>query len=102
MATAAAEALPPEVGSELRTRYRQLRVMLHAAGLAATYAFIVSKAKDTDPLAGPGQQDKLGAAYQTAVGWNVSPTPRSSATDFKTSSDGVNLGFVETPSIRLA
>jgi CRISPR/Cas system CMR-associated protein Cmr5 small subunit len=66
MAAAAAEALPPEVGSELRTRYRQLRVMLHAAGLAATYAFIVSKAKDTDPLAGPGQQDKLAAAYQTA------------------------------------
>lgn len=66
MATMAAEALPSEVGPELRTRYRQLRMMLHAAGLAATYAFIVSRAKDTDPLAGARQQDKLAVAYQTA------------------------------------
>jgi CRISPR/Cas system CMR-associated protein Cmr5 small subunit len=62
MAAAAAEVLPAEVGSELRTRYRQLRVMLHAAGLAATYAFIVARAKDTSS----GDQDTLAAAYRTA------------------------------------
>jgi CRISPR/Cas system CMR-associated protein Cmr5 small subunit len=28
----------------LRTRYRQLRIMLHGAGLAATYAFVAAKA----------------------------------------------------------
>ncbi|MGH3907978.1 MAG: type III-B CRISPR module-associated protein Cmr5 [Pseudonocardiaceae bacterium] len=28
---------------ELRTRYRQLRAMLHSAGLAATYAFVAAR-----------------------------------------------------------
>jgi CRISPR type III-B/RAMP module-associated protein Cmr5 len=63
MAAVAAEVLPGDVDRELRTRYRQLRVMLHTAGLAATYAFIVAKAKDTD---GQGQRDKLATAYHTA------------------------------------
>ncbi len=67
MAAAAAQALPGDVDRELRTRYRQLRVMLHTAGLAATYAFIASKAKDTDVAApGQGRPDRLAAAYQTA------------------------------------
>jgi CRISPR/Cas system CMR-associated protein Cmr5 small subunit len=50
MAAAAAGLLLPagELTSAerkaLRTRYRQLRVMLHTAGLAATYAFVASKA----------------------------------------------------------
>lgn len=44
MAAAAAGMLPRPVTPELRTRYRQLRVMLHTAGLAATYAFIVARA----------------------------------------------------------
>lgn len=65
MAAAAAEALPDQVDRELRTRYRQLRVMLHTAGLAATYAFIAAKAKDTDGT-GHGRPDKLAVAYQTA------------------------------------
>lgn len=65
MAAAAAEALPAEVDPVLRTRYRQLRVMLHTAGLAGTYAFIASKAKDTDGN-GAGRPDKLAAAYHTA------------------------------------
>lgn len=47
-AAAAADLLPqnvkPQQGKELRTRYRQLRAMLHGTGLAATYAFVVSKA----------------------------------------------------------
>jgi CRISPR type III-B/RAMP module-associated protein Cmr5 len=58
-AAAASRALPPEITDELRTRYRQLRVMLHTAGLAATYAYIASKAKETT-----GGQDKLAKAYQ--------------------------------------
>ena len=61
MAVAASLALPPKVDGELRTRYRQLRVMLHTAGLAATYAYIASKAKDAD-----GGKDKLAKAYQEA------------------------------------
>jgi CRISPR/Cas system CMR-associated protein Cmr5 small subunit len=54
MAVAAAEVVPRVVDSELRTRYIQIQVMLHSAGLAATYAFIASKAKDGG---------KLGEAY---------------------------------------
>jgi CRISPR/Cas system CMR-associated protein Cmr5 small subunit len=34
----------------LRTRYRQLRIMLHTAGLAATYAFVASKAGGSGTL----------------------------------------------------
>jgi CRISPR/Cas system CMR-associated protein Cmr5 small subunit len=56
MAEAAASALPEKVSKELRTRYRQLRVMTRTAGLAATYAFIASKEDDSD----------LGAAYRRA------------------------------------
>jgi CRISPR type III-B/RAMP module-associated protein Cmr5 len=67
MAAAAAAALPDKVDKELRTRYRQLRVMLHTAGLAATYAFIASKAKDPDDSAGSADQAKLAAAYREAA-----------------------------------
>lgn len=56
MAVAAVIALPEKVGPELRTRYRQLQVMLHSAGLAASYAYIASKARDPDTSG-------LGAAY---------------------------------------
>ncbi|MGH3797666.1 MAG: type III-B CRISPR module-associated protein Cmr5 [Pseudonocardiaceae bacterium] len=46
-AAAAAGLLPgnidPKLRKELRTRYRQLRAMLHGAGLAATYAFVAAK-----------------------------------------------------------
>ncbi len=38
----------------------------------------------------------------TGVGWNVSPTPISSATSRMTSSAGVVVGLGTTPSIRLA
>jgi CRISPR type III-B/RAMP module-associated protein Cmr5 len=68
MAAAAARALgadggrEPEVSKELRTRFRQLRAMLHTAGLAATYAFIASKAGGT---AGNGSRDPLAEAYRT-------------------------------------
>lgn len=48
MATAAAAILPgdEDLTGELRTRYRQLSSMLHSAGLAATYAYVASKAGD--------------------------------------------------------
>jgi CRISPR-associated protein Cmr5 len=58
MAAAAAGALPDPVTPELRTRYRQLRVMLHTAGLAATYAFVASKAA--------GESPQLARAYAEA------------------------------------
>ena len=58
MAAAAARALPAEVSRELRTRCRQLRIMMHSAGLAASYAFIASKSGDGDPIA---------AAYRDAA-----------------------------------
>jgi hypothetical protein len=59
MAAAAAGLLTRPVTPELRTRYRQLRVMLPTAGLAATYAFIAAKA---GPEAGP-----LAGAYANAA-----------------------------------
>jgi CRISPR/Cas system CMR-associated protein Cmr5 small subunit len=63
MAAAAARALEPvTVNKELRTRYRQLRVMLHSAGLAATYAFIASKAGGGD-----GESAGLAGAYRAAA-----------------------------------
>jgi CRISPR/Cas system CMR-associated protein Cmr5 small subunit len=64
MAVAAARALPETVSKELRTRYRQLRAMLHTAGLAATYAFIASKAGGADN--GPGAQAEIARAYRAA------------------------------------
>jgi CRISPR type III-B/RAMP module-associated protein Cmr5 len=67
LAAAAAAALPEKVNKELRTRYHQLRVMLHTAGLAATYAFIASKTKDPDDSAGSADQAKLAAAYRDAA-----------------------------------
>jgi CRISPR/Cas system CMR-associated protein Cmr5 small subunit len=60
MAVIAARVLPDEVTGELRARFRQLRVMLNGAGLAATYAFLASKA-DSGPRA-----DNLGRAYAAA------------------------------------
>jgi hypothetical protein len=59
MAAAAAAILPPQVTPDLRTRYRQLRVMLHTAGLAATYAFVAAKAN--------GETGQLAAAYADAA-----------------------------------
>jgi CRISPR/Cas system CMR-associated protein Cmr5 small subunit len=52
MAKAAANIMPEHVSRELRTRYRQLRIMLHSAGLAATFAFIASKTGEGGELAG--------------------------------------------------
>lgn len=51
MATAAAAALHTPVSQELRTRYRQLRQMLHSSGLVATYAFIAAKSNAQDEIA---------------------------------------------------
>lgn len=56
MAEAAARLLPQQVSKDLRTRYRQLRIMSHTAGLAATYAFIAAKQGDGE----------LGTAYRRA------------------------------------
>jgi CRISPR type III-B/RAMP module-associated protein Cmr5 len=56
MAAAAAAILGDEpIDRTLRTRYRQLPVMLHTAGLAATYAFVLSKS---------GGDGKLSTAYE--------------------------------------
>lgn len=44
LAVAAAEVLPAEVNKELRTRMRGLPVMIHTSGLAATCAFLLSRA----------------------------------------------------------
>jgi CRISPR/Cas system CMR-associated protein Cmr5 small subunit len=63
MAAAAAAMLPPKVDKELRTRYRQLRMMLHNAGLAATYAYIAAKSNDPSATGHP-QRAPLPAAYR--------------------------------------
>jgi CRISPR/Cas system CMR-associated protein Cmr5 small subunit len=67
MAADAARVLRGEDGEvtvtpELRRRYRQLRVMLHTAGLAATYAFIASKAGDASAVG--GAEKELARAYR--------------------------------------
>lgn len=67
MAVAAARILPEEVGKELRTRYRQLRMMLHTAGLAATYAFIAARSKGLDGENDRADGDKLAQAYAAAA-----------------------------------
>lgn len=64
MAADAADALQDTVDKELRTRYRQLRFMLHTAGLAATYAFIASKAGGGED---DGDSTTLRAAYRAAA-----------------------------------
>ncbi|MEU1896856.1 type III-B CRISPR module-associated protein Cmr5 [Nocardiopsis dassonvillei] len=56
LARVAHDILPPQVSQELRTRMRQLPSRLRGGGLAATYAFILSKSKN-DP------KDSLGYAY---------------------------------------
>lgn len=59
MASKAAGMLPAKVDNELRTRYRQLPVMLRTSGLAATLAYLVGKTDGS----------KLGQAYhQLATG----------------------------------
>jgi CRISPR type III-B/RAMP module-associated protein Cmr5 len=55
---------PGAVTKELRTRYRQLQAMLHNAGLAATYAYIASKAR-TGPKA--KELEKAYAAAERAI-----------------------------------
>lgn len=64
MAEAAAGLLPEDVSDEMRTRYRQLRIMLHTAGLAATYAFVAAKAGDRNELAGAYQKARDGIAQR--------------------------------------
>jgi len=54
MAGVAAAMLPERITPELRTRYRQLPVMLRTSGLAGAYAFLVAKSD---------QQTELGRAY---------------------------------------
>jgi CRISPR/Cas system CMR-associated protein Cmr5 small subunit len=51
MAATAAAMLPATINRDLRTRYRQLPVLLHTCGLIAAYAFLVSKAGGDDATA---------------------------------------------------
>jgi len=67
LAVAAADALPEQVTGDLRTRYRQLRVMLHSAGLAASYAYIASKAGDPEAPGLPGAYGKVGYALKVRL-----------------------------------
>jgi CRISPR/Cas system CMR-associated protein Cmr5 small subunit len=75
MAAAAARLLPVPVTDQQRTRYRQLRVMLHSAGLAATYAFIAAKSGEQNALAGAYQKagegivEQLSGARLLSEGW---------------------------------
>ncbi|GAA3820724.1 type III-B CRISPR module-associated protein Cmr5 [Streptomyces chiangmaiensis] len=57
MAHAASSMLPDAVPDRLRTRYRQLPVMLRISGLAATYAFILSSSR-------PDPTKEVGFAYK--------------------------------------
>ena len=77
MAAAAASVIPPDVDRELRTRYRQLRVMLHSAGLAATYAYIASKAGDRGPLERAYRDAALGIRRRLAEAGLLNGEPRA-------------------------
>ncbi|MBN1172680.1 MAG: type III-B CRISPR module-associated protein Cmr5 [Micromonosporaceae bacterium] len=57
MALAAAEILPASISRDLRTRYRQLPIMVRMSGLAATTAYLVSKSGK------PGGRNELETAY---------------------------------------
>lgn len=48
LAAKAADALPDEVGKELRTRMRALPTMIQTSGLAATCAFLLSRRKNNN------------------------------------------------------
>jgi CRISPR type III-B/RAMP module-associated protein Cmr5 len=65
MAVAAAAMLPATVTQELRTRYRQLRAMLHSAGLAATYAFVAARS-NTRQADNQADNDDAGGALPEA------------------------------------
>jgi CRISPR type III-B/RAMP module-associated protein Cmr5 len=67
MAGQAARLLRPPVSQELRTRYRQLPVMLRTAGLAATYAFVAAKANDKGDLAAAYREVARGIRTQLAA-----------------------------------
>ncbi|RKN33833.1 type III-B CRISPR module-associated protein Cmr5 [Micromonospora musae] len=68
MAAAAAAMLPEKIDAELRTRYRQLPVLVRVSGLAATYAYLIGKSTKT----------KRGPAYQkVADGIRTHLTTRS-------------------------
>jgi CRISPR type III-B/RAMP module-associated protein Cmr5 len=54
MAGRAAAMLPQRITPELRTRYRQLPMMVRTSGLAGAYAFLIAKSD---------QQTDLGRAY---------------------------------------
>jgi CRISPR/Cas system CMR-associated protein Cmr5 small subunit len=75
MAEAAARLLPLPVTDAQRTRYRQLRMMLHSAGLAATYAFIAAKSGETGELAsayqkaGEGLRERLSGLGLLPADW---------------------------------
>lgn len=50
MAVEASRAVPDPVSDQVRTRLRQLPVMLQTSGLAATLAFLYAKSGDMKPL----------------------------------------------------
>jgi CRISPR type III-B/RAMP module-associated protein Cmr5 len=78
LARAAADALRNRVvDSELRTRLRGLPAMLQTSGLAATCAFLLSKAKDHDPKDAYWLTAKtLLDEAASAVGIQPDPDPR--------------------------
>jgi len=79
LARAAADALRNRVvDPELRTRMRGLPAMLQTSGLAATCAFLLSKAKDHDPNDAYWLTAKtLLDEAASAVGVQPDPDPRT-------------------------
>lgn len=73
MAATASRMLPPTVTARLRTRYRTLRVMCHSSGLAATYAYVASKASGDDALAEAYRMVRDGIGDQVLPGHGDDP-----------------------------
>jgi len=83
MAYAASSMLPDTIDKDLRTRYRQLPIMVRTAGLAATMAFLVAKSDE---------KTDLGRAYQrvaTGIRKHLSAGPRTAVSGLSAAGDTV-------------
>jgi CRISPR/Cas system CMR-associated protein Cmr5 small subunit len=75
MAVAASRALPAVVDPDTLTRLRQLPVLLHTAGLAATLAFLDAKSGQGTPLEQAYQNTAAAITDRVAARLGIEPAP---------------------------
>lgn len=104
LARKAAELLGDTVKPELRTRMRSLPVMIQTSGLAATVAFLLSRAKGDDPNNPYWKTAELilSDAAETA-GIRITPgTPKASLNKVAADASPAQYILAETRAIQLA